>query len=332
MNISKFFTSVFFIVIFSSIVLAEDGVIKFATLAPEGSAWMKVMREWNQELSEKSGGKLKFKIYSGGVSGDEKDVIRKIRLGQLQAGGFTGVGLGEIAPEARILDAPFLFKNYEEVDTLYQKFGAEFRSMFEKKGYVLLGWTEVGFIYFFTEEPVQNFSELKKIRMWVWEGDPIAGSVYKALELSPISLSITDVMTSLQTNLIGGVYCSPLAVIALQWFTRTKYMIDYRLANVSGAVLVSKKAFDKLSPNLQALLLETGEKYLTRLNAISRAENQNSIETLKKNGIKIVAIPPHLNSQYELLGQKARALLVGKLYSFELLKKIEKSLEEYRKK
>jgi len=101
--------SLLFLAVSSWFSCAET-VIKFATLAPEGTTWMKVMNDWNKEIQEKTGGKLKFRLYAGGVAGDEKDVVRKIRLGQLHAGGFTGVGFGEIAPEVRILDAPFLFR------------------------------------------------------------------------------------------------------------------------------------------------------------------------------------------------------------------------------
>src|SRR3989344_7140434 len=105
-------------------------VIKFATLAPEGSTWMKIMREWDAELAQKTSGELKFRFYPGGISGDEKDVVKKIRFGQLHSAGFTGVGLGEIAPEVRILDGPFLFKDAGEADHVYQAFDKELRGAF----------------------------------------------------------------------------------------------------------------------------------------------------------------------------------------------------------
>ena len=318
---------------FSAIPIRAETVIKFATLAPEGSAWMKIMREWNKELMEKTGGQLKFKIYSGGVSGDEKDVVRKIRLGQLQSGGFTGVGLGEIAPEVRVLDAPFLFRNTEEIDTIYKTFQKDWDSAFQRKGYVLLGWAEVGFVYFFTNVPVRNLKDLKGVKMWMWEGDPIAESAFKTIGINPIPLSITDVMTSLQTGLINGVYSSPLAILALQWFTKTKYMYDYHLANASGAVLLSKSSFDKMPGDQQTLLLSTGQKYLSRLTTLSREENKSAIETLRKNGIKIVSPQSDQEiAEYEALGVKARHMMEGRLYSQELLDKVENGLVNFRAK
>lgn len=320
----------FFLAALRSPLPAEETVIKFATLAPEGSTWMKIMQEWNRELIEKSGGKMRFKIYSGGVSGDEKDVVRKIRLGQLHAGGFTGVGLGEIAPKVRLLDAPFLFLDTGEVDHIYQTFDKEWNAAFEKSGYILLGWAEVGFVYFFVNEPIQTLADLKKVKMWMWEGDPIAEAAFKTLGVNPIPLSITDVMTSLQTGLINGVYSSPLAILALQWFTRTKYMYDFQLANAAGAVLISKPFFDKIPANLQSLLLETGKQHLTQLTQLSRKENKAAMETLKKNGVKMIAPEAKEIESYRAVGEKARKALVGKLYDEDLLNRVESTLEQFR--
>ncbi len=319
------------LVLIPQMLFADETIIKFATLAPEGSAWMKVMQEWNKKLMEKTQNQVKFKIYSGGVSGDEKDVVRKIRLGQLHSGGFTGVGLGEIAPEVRILDAPLLFHSANEVDHVLKSFEPDFEAAFQKNGYVLLGWAEVGFVYFFTNKPIQNLTELKSIKMWMWEGDPIAEAAFKSLNISPIPLSIADVMTSLQTGLVDGVYSSPLAAIALQWFTRTRHMYNYSFANAMGAVLVSKKTFDKIPKEQRDILLSTGREYLGKLTAESRRENQTSIDALKKNGVMISAVPSKQQiAEYESVGDRARKALVGKLFSQDFLDRVEKSLQDYR--
>ncbi|HAU89532.1 MAG TPA: ABC transporter substrate-binding protein, partial [Elusimicrobia bacterium] len=218
---------------------AAQTVVKFATLAPDGSTWMKAMRKFTDETTAKTGGRVKFKIYAGGVSGEDKDVVRKIRLGQLQAGGFTGVGIGEVAPEARLLDTPFLFKSAGEIDHVYKTLDTDFRKIFESHGYVLLGWAEVGNVNIFSNTPVTKPEDLRNVKMWLWEGDPIAEATFQALHIKPIPLSITDVMTSLQTGMINGVYGSPLSVIALQWFARMKYVFALPLTNASGAVLIS---------------------------------------------------------------------------------------------
>jgi len=192
----KILQVILILLIATTTVFAQKKVkIKFATLAPEGTTWMNVMTEFSQSLKEKSNGDINFKIYAGGIQGDEKDVIRKIRIGQLHSGGFTGVGLGTILPEVRILDTPFLYKSKQEVDFIAEKFFDRFAAGFEKKGYVLLGWAEVGWVYIYTNSPVNSESEMKGVKMWMWEGDPISRATFEAFNVSPIPLSITDVLT-----------------------------------------------------------------------------------------------------------------------------------------
>lgn len=311
---------------------AQQYTIKFATVAPEGSTWMNVMKEYDAAVRKESGGRLGFKFYAGGIAGDEKDVLRKIRIGQYQAAGFTGVGMGEIAPEERILDTPFLFHDTSEINYIYDKFTPQFSQAFEKGGFVFLGWAEVGFVYVFTQKPIYSVQDMKDVKAWMWEGDPIAEVSFKVLHLAPIPLSVMDVNSALQTGMINCVYSPPLAVIALQWFTKVKYMLDVPLANSSGAALVSKRYFDTLPPDLQQILLKNGQIYMKKLTELSRLDNIKAIKTMQQQGITIT----HPRSKSELAyyyqtGEEARQMLVGKLYSADLLHRIESALAEFRK-
>lgn len=315
-----------------SLGLAQEHIIKFATLAPEGSTWINVMKEYDAAVRKESGGRLGFRIYAGGIAGDEKDVLRKIRLGQFQSAGITGNGITEIAKPARVLDAPFLFKSSAEVDHVVAEFDSELRKEFENGGFVLLGWAEVGFVYVFTNTPVAKVSDMHNVKMWEWEGDPVAEATFKAIGINPIQLSITDVLTSLQTGLINGVYTSPLAAVSLQWFSATKYMMEYPLTNSMGAVVISKRDYDKLPADLQQILLKHGKTFMRKLTEQSRKDNITSLETLKKNQIKFIKPDANEAKSYDAVGRTARASMVGKLYSEDLLRRVEQSLGEYRKK
>ncbi len=330
----KIFHLILILVIAVTTAFAQKKVkIKFATLAPDGSTWMNVMKEFSQSLKEKSNGSINFKIYPGGIQGDEKDVIRKMRIGQLHSGGFTGVGLGTILPEVRVLDTPFLYKSKEEVDFIANKFFDRFAAGFEKKGYVLLGWAEVGWVYIYTNKPVNSESEMKGVKMWMWEGDPISRATFEAFDVSPIPLSITDVLTSLQTGLIDGVYTSPLGAVVLQWFTKVKYVLDIPMANSNGAVLISKKMFNKLSPDQQKILKEEGRKFFGKLTQLSRDDNVKSQKTMYDYGMqKTTVTDPQLLADFDALGKKARQSLVGELYDQKLLDDVEQALAEFRKK
>jgi TRAP-type C4-dicarboxylate transport system substrate-binding protein len=310
---------------------AQTAAIKVATLAPDGSTWMKVLGELSKDLEKQSEGKLKFKFYAGGVSGDEKDVVKKIRIGQLHGAAFTGVGLGEIAPETRLLDAPWLFRSRAELDAVRGKFAKELNAAVEKGGFVLLGWTDLGSVYVFTKNPLAAPEDMKKEKMWVWEGDPIAQAAYKALGVNPVPLSIVDVMQSLQTGMINGVYGPPLGVVALQWHSKVKHIYPVPIAESTGAVLVSKKFFDALPEAQRKLVTELSAKHLARLNELTNAENDKALEALKKQGLDLAADPgPATRKKYEDLGAAARKELAGKLFSAELLAKFEKELAALR--
>jgi TRAP-type C4-dicarboxylate transport system substrate-binding protein len=311
-------------------VAAQQFTIKFATLAPEGSTWLKVMREFDKAVREDSGGRLGFKLYPGGVAGDEKDVIRKIRLGQYNGGGFTGIGIGEVAKKVRILDAPLLFRNYDEVDYIIQKYEKDFAEALEEGGFVLLGWAEVGFVYVYSDKLLTSLEELKNSKAWMWEGDPIAQAAYKAIGFSPVPLSITDVMSSLQTGMINAIYSSPYALIALQWFTRVGYASTQPLADALGAAIISKKVFDSLPDDLKTLLLADARKYIGQLTPSSRKDNAKAIETLKARGMVFTQPPKDLADRSEALGAEARRLLVGKLFTREFLDEVEGALGSFR--
>ncbi len=329
----KFLTGIsltVFLITFSG-VQAQKHTIKFATLAPEGSTWMNVMREFDAELRKQTQGEVGFRIYAGGVLGDESDVLRKIRIGQLHAAGFTGLGLGKVSPEVHILEAPFLFRNYEEIDYIYEQFGDIFSNGFTEKGYELLGWAEVGFVYIFTKAPVTELDQLRKVKMWVWEGEPVAEATFKRFGVKPIPLSVLDVMTALQTKMIDGVYASPLAAIALQWFTKINYMMELPLSNAPGAILISQRMFQKIPEEYRTILKSLAQAYLTKLTKLSRKENEAAIQTLRDNGIQILALenPSTLNNYYQL-GASTRKDLVGRFYSQDFLDKIEAALQTYR--
>ena len=306
-------------------------VIKFATLAPEGTTWINVMKDLDKEIQEKSNGRLRFKIYAGGVMGDEKDVIRKMRLGQIQSAGFTGVGLGTILPEVRVMDLPFLFKDYGEVDHVYNKLYERFSTAFGKKGYILLGWTEVGFVHIYSQKPIRSLDDLKSVKMWMWQGDPVAKAMFDAFKLAPHPLSVTDVLLSLQTKLIDTVYISPLGAIALQWFTKVKYMSDMPIAHSIGAILITKKFYNRLPDDLQLILKETLSRHMARLIDLTRKDNNESTQIMKKRGIKVVPTPDDREMKRFLkTGEEVRNNLVNRLYSREVLNDVLKAIDEDR--
>ena len=263
----------------------EPYVLKFATLAPAGSTWMNLITEWAGKVEKESQGRLKFKFYPGGVSGDEPDMIRKIRFGQIHGAAMTGHGIGSLYSPARVLEIPFLFRSYEEVDYVRAQMMPEIRAGFRKNDYELLGWMEVGFVRFFSRTPIHSMDDLKKRRIWQWQGDPLAAAFFTASNIAPVPLPITEVFTSLSTGLIDTVIAPPLGAIALQWFTKTPYMTEVPMADGIGGLVVSSKFFNRLPKDLQELLLRTGNEASEKLLIETRKDNEKSLGVLKQNGV-----------------------------------------------
>jgi len=324
---------VFLVVCFQIIVKGAEFEIKFSTLSPEGTTWMNVLKELNDNIKKSTNNQMRFKIYGGGVLGDEMDVLRKIRFGQVHSAGFTGVGLGEILPELRVLELPYLFKNYSEIDYITEKFFDHFAEAFVKKGFILLGWAEVGFVHIFTKTPIKNFNDIKKLnRMWVWEGDPLAETTFSSFGVNPVQLPVINVLTSLQTGMIDGVYASPLAAITMQWFTKVKYMMSEPMTDATGAILISKRYYDRMPEDLQKILKSKSKNYMRELIIRSREDNKKSLDVLKKNGIEIIEPSDETKKEFERIGVEVREKLVGKLYSKEFLNEILTALKEFREK
>lgn len=297
-------------------------IIKMATLAPDGTTLAKGLIAMKNEVVAKTGGKVDFQLYFGGTAGDEKDVVRKMRIGQLTGGALTGVGLGMIEPEIRVLELPFLFKSYGQADQVYANLRTYFNDKFLQKGFVLLGWAEVGFVKIFSNKPITKKADLAGLKMWMWEGDPLAQAMYEALKVVPVPLAITDVLTSLQTGLIDGCYAPELAAIAFQWHTKVKNMTDVNLVDGTGGIVVAKAEWGKLSTDEQKVVKEVIDLQAKQLISKTRADNQQSLSVLQSVGIQVVQLTPEALTELQGISKEVQAKLVGTLYPQTLLDKV----------
>lgn len=308
-------------------------VIKMATLAPKDTSTGRAFEELTKQIREKTGGEVAFKTYWGGVQGDEKDVLRKIKLGQLHGGGFMGPGLGLIVPQVRVTEIPYVFRNYEEVGYVRTRLQPEMEKAFEKEGYIVLGWMNLGFIYTFSKVPLTSLEVARKQKWWTLEGEPIGQAVFAALDIAPISLSISDVATSLSTNMIDCANSTPFGAVAFQWYTKFKFISGYPSSNILGATIVSKKMWDQISPASQKIILEVAKAQHEKIVQATRKDDAGGLVVLKKAGLTVVPLNPEdKDMQYVFeASRKARESLVGKLYSRELLDRTLTLVEEYRK-
>ncbi len=302
--------------------------IKFGTLAPEGSNWIKIMRRMDRDLKKATSGQVGFRIYAGGVQGDEPEMIRKMYIGQLQSAGFTGNGLGEILPEIRVLELPFVYNSKDEVDHITEVFYDRFDQRFREQGFVLLGWTEVGYVYFFSKEPIASIDDLQGMKIWTWESDPLARALFDELGLNPVPLPVTEVLTSLQTGMIDAVYCAPYAALGLQWFTRINYITAQPITNATGAVLMTVEKYNEIPEEYRDDLHTIIRDGLLDLTQHTRQDNQDAIEEMQSKGIVISNIDDI--TPFREASLKVQQTLTGQLYDQELLDAVKAELERYR--
>jgi TRAP-type C4-dicarboxylate transport system substrate-binding protein len=305
-------------------------ILKLATLAPEGSAWMKTFHKMNDELESETGGTLKMRPYSGGVMGDDQAVLRKMRIGQIHAAGLTGLGLGSICPDIQVLGIPFLFQNYDEIDYVLAKLTGRVERIFQEKGYVLLGWSEIGFIYMMSNTPVTSLETLRGGKVWMPEGDPVSQAVFIKAGVSPIPLGISDVLLALQTGLVDVIYSPPLGAIALQWFTKVKYINRVPLSYALGGVVITEKALKSIPDNRQEILKTVFRKNLKHLNAQTRTSNEEALQVIAREGIQSVELSAQELARFQKVAQEATEEIAGKVFPVEMLYQVRTYLNEVR--
>ena len=306
-------------------------IIKTALITPEGSAWTNMLHEMAKEIEEKTNGEVSFKIYAGGISGDELDVIRKMKVNRIHAAGFSGVGLGVILPEVRILEAPLLFNDYSEVDMIREKYYDKFSQDMEQQGYVLLGFAEAGFVYLFSKTDISAPNWIADTKMWAWKGDPVAENYFKAMGITTYPLHLTDVNTGLETGMIDSFYSPPLGAVAFQWYPKVRYMLDYPMVNSTGALVMKKSIFDKISPENQSILKTLTRKYCDKLIDVTRKDNLEAIDIMKQAGVSIVSPTKEQISVFKERAETSYEQNIPELYSMELLNDVKKTLMESRR-
>jgi TRAP-type C4-dicarboxylate transport system substrate-binding protein len=310
---------------------AKAVTIKIATLAPEGSSWIQTFEDLNVELQKKTNNAVQLKVYPGGVLGDEKDMIRKMYVGQIQGAVLTSAGLSGIFGEMDVFQIPFLFNSYDEVDYVLGKMDAFFKKGFADKGYILAAWSEGGFVRLMSTVPIASLDDLRKAKVWTWEDAPMAKAIFDEARVAAIPLSVPDVLVGLQTGLVEVVYAPPTVAIALQWFTKTKYMTDVPLIYLIGAILVKKNAFDELSSDHQQVFMELCAKYMGQLKLVIRKENQEAIQVMAKHGVKLIQPTADQIEGFKEVSKNAMNRQTGKSFSVQVRDEIIAYLEEYRK-
>ena len=311
--------------------VAASQTLKLATIAPENSGWMKDMRAGALEIEERTEGRVKLKFYSGGVQGNNNQVRRKMRIGQLHGGAFTSTALTGFQQDSALYSLPLLFSTMDEVTYVRKHLDAELRRRLEDAGYVNFGFSGAGFGFLLSNKPMSTLADLDRQKIWVPAGDQPSYAALKALGVSPVTMPMTDVLTGLQTDLLDSVSTSPVGALVLQWHTKVRYITDLPLSYVYGALIIDRKSFSRIQADDQAVFREIMEAIYTEFDEASIADNEDAMQALLKSGLKLV--PPdvgQLPRWRELVSASNHKMADQGVFSAELLGQLTSHLETYR--
>ncbi len=269
---------------------SHAATFKVATLSPDGSFWMKTMREAGKEVEAATDSRVKFKWYPGGVMGDDKAVLRKMRVGQLQGAALPMGELLSFYPDSQAYGIPFLFKSYEEVDYVRSQLDDSLITGFAEGGMEVLGIAEGGFGYFLTAEPVRVPADLQQQKVWVPLNDVVSARLAQSIGVTPIPLTLPDVLPGLQTGLVNTVAVSPMGAIVLQWHTRVAHITDIPLMYFCGVISLTGKSFKKLSADDQAVVKAIFGRAFKLIDERNRMDNVKALEALTNQGVETVVL------------------------------------------
>lgn len=304
-------------------------LLKLATLAPEGSIWMKTLQNAKTEIEAATGGGVKLRIYPGGIMGSEKDVLFKIKTGQLHGGGFMGYAVSKICPEASALMFPLVFRNYEEVDATLEKMRPHLNQNARANGFEALGWTEVGFSYAYSTKPIPDLPALRSTKVWGLDS-PLLIELFNAGGIPTIPANVTDVLTALQTGSLETVFGPPTAAVAIQWHTLIRYYNPLRLTYSIGGMFLSNSAWEKIPPAHREIVKSVFDAQTRLLTPKVRQSDQEALEFMRQQGIRPTEETPEARAAFEQIASSALHRVIGSVFSAETWTLLQNTLREIR--
>jgi TRAP-type C4-dicarboxylate transport system substrate-binding protein len=311
--------------------LSAQIVIKLGSLAPADSPWDKALQKMALDWQTLSKGRVAVKVYSGGIAGDEPDMLRKMRIGQLQAAAMSGAGLGKIHPDFLVYQLPFMARNDEELDYLFGKLRPRLEKLAEEKGFTFLAFTRSGWLHFFSKARLLVPSDMEKLKFFVMEGSPEVDQAWKEMGFHIVPLPTNDAFAALQSGMVDVFTASPLSAAALQWFALAPNMTDFNWAPFTGGLVISNQAWKRIPAELHAELVRATEQALQGLtDEVAKVEAQ-AMQIMKQNGLVVNKVSPEQLKQWEQLVERALKILLDNPISSDIYREARGYLEEYRK-
>jgi TRAP-type C4-dicarboxylate transport system substrate-binding protein len=316
---------------------AKAQKIDMATLAPADSTWFKVMENMGAEWKKLSKGSVNLVIHAGGVLGDEPECVRRLDQHSIQAAGLSGAGLSDIDPGVACLQIPMMFDSYEELDYVRDRIAPKLEQRLLQKGYVVLYWSDVGWVQFFSTTPVQRLDDLRKLRLFTWAGDATEEELWRSNGFRVVPLPATDIVTQLKMHNLDAVPETSLYAETTQLYSLTPYMCDVKWAPLVGATIISRQAWEKIPEAERGPMLAAAHKSGDALKEDIRAQGNRAVATMAagqpgKKSLKLTVTHPDAAAMAEWRRQTEGMYpkMKDKMVPPDLFAEVQKLRDEYR--
>ena len=306
---------------------AQEVTIKLGTLAPNGSTWHSLLLEMGERWAEASQGRVKLRIYPGGTQGSEGDMVRKMKVGQLQGVAISNIGMADISRDPEALSVPGLIGSEAEMRAVFNRLEPELDRTLEARDVVPIQWSQIGFVRIFCAKAYRTPAQMTDAKMFAWDGDPASVDAWAAAGFKPVVVSSTDVMTSLETGMLTCIANVPLYMLTTRLFERASHMVDVPWGYLVGATLVSKSVWQKIPADLRPKLLDIAHDIGNRVDSEVRKLNDDAVSAMRKQGLEVVEVDP---APWRATAEKAWPTIRGKVVSAQVFDEVLKLRDEYR--
>ncbi|HUG54891.1 MAG TPA: TRAP transporter substrate-binding protein DctP [Vicinamibacteria bacterium] len=310
---------------------AQPVLVKMATLVPDGSSWHLILKQTADRWKTLSNGRVNVRLYAGGVAGDDPDVVRKMRLGTLNAGVLTSVGMAEVDESVYALGVPMMYESYDELYYVLEKMRPRLEASLESKGFVVLNWADGGWVHFFTQKPVATPDDLRAQKLFVWAGDATTVDLWKSAGFNPIPLPATEIATALQTGLVNALGCPPQVAVISQYYTHAKNMTALPWQLLLGATIINKGVWERIPADVRPALRQAALEAGARLQQEIRQSGDRDVQAMRKRGLNVVTVDAATRELWRKTAESLYPRIRGSVVPADAFDEAMRHRDEYRK-